>query len=135
VATFLIKTEPSEYSIDDLERDRQTTWDGITNNAALMHLRTARAGDEAIVYHSGKEKRIAGLASITSDAHPDPSKNDEKLAVIDLEFKKQAGHTVSLTQIKGDERFEGFDLVRQPRLSVMPVPAKWDRLLRKLAGL
>lgn len=135
MATFLFKTEPSDYSIDDLERDGGTVWDGIANNAALMHLRTVSPGDEALIYHTGKDKSIMGLAAIQSTSYPDPQEDDEKLAVVDIEFKKRAKSPLSLKEIKSDDRFDEFDLVRQPRLSVMPVPAKLDRLLRKMAGL
>lgn len=141
MTTYLLKSEPTDYSYDDLARDGKTVWDGVTNNAALIHIRSAREGDEALIYHTGKEKSIAGLARIVSDAYPDPrrpernAKGEAKFAVFDIEPIRRAGTPVTLAAIKGDDRFEGFDLVRQPRLSVMPVPAELDRLLRRLAGL
>lgn len=135
MASFLLKTEPGDYSLDDLERDGATVWDGITNNAALMHMRTVRKGDDALIYHTGGERSVVGLAQITSDPHADPGAGDPKVVVFDVEFRQRAASPISLAQIKGDERFAGFDLVRQPRLSVMPVPEEIDRLLRQEAGL
>jgi len=133
MATFLIKTEPTDYAWDDLVRDGSTVWDGVANNAALKHIREARAGDEALLYHTGKEKRIAGLCRITSD--PDPNADDDRLVVFDVEPVRGAPEPVTLKDVKADERFAEFALVRQPRLSVMPVPAPIDRALRKMCGL
>jgi len=141
MATFLFKTEPSDYSWDDLERDGRTVWDGVANNAALLHLRTARQGDEALIYHTGTEKRIAGLAKIVSAAYADPqrpgdnARGEPKFAVVDVEPMRPAARSVTLAEIKADDRFADFALVRQPRLSVMPTPAKIDAALRKMAGL
>jgi len=141
MATFLFKTEPSDYSWDDLKRDGRTVWDGVANNAALLHLRTARQGDEALIYHTGTEKRIAGLAKIVSAAYADPqrpgdnARGEPKFAVVDVEPMRPAARSVTLAEINADDRFADFALVRQPRLSVMPTPAKIDASLRKMAGL
>lgn len=141
MATFLLKTEPGDYAYDDLVRDKSTTWDGVTNNAALAHLRTARKGDEALIYHTGDEKRIVGLAAITSAPHEDPANpgttkdGAPKFAVVDLKPKKRAKTPITLAQLKADKRFSDFALVKQPRLSIMPVPPKLDALLREMAGL
>lgn len=141
MATFLLKTEPSEYGYDDLVREGRTIWSGVTNNAALAHLRTARKGDEALIYHTGDEKAIVGLAKIVSDPYEDPArpgrtpKGEPKFAVIDLAPLRVATAAVTLAQIKADPRFGSFPLVTQPRLSVMPVPPDIDRALRSMAGL
>lgn len=141
MTTFLLKTEPDDYAYDDLVRDGGTVWDGVKNNAALIHLRAMRRGDEALIYHTGKEKRIAGLASVVSNPYEDPKnpgenkEGDPRFAVVNLKPRKAATKEAMLADIKADKRFEGFDLVRQPRLSVMAVPAKLDRALRGMAGV
>jgi predicted RNA-binding protein with PUA-like domain len=135
MATLLLKTEPSEYAFGDLVRDKRTVWSGVTNAQALIAIRGARKGDEAFIYHTGDEKRIVGLAQITSDAYADPEGDDPKLAVFDLKPLRAAKTPVTLAQIKADPAFAGFALVKNSRLSVMVVPAELDRLLRRLAGL
>jgi predicted RNA-binding protein with PUA-like domain len=140
MATFILKTEPSEYSFGDLTRDKKTVWTGIRNPAALGHLRTARKGDEALIYHTGDEKAIVGLARVTSAPYEDPdqpgttSEGEPKFAVVDIAPIK-AVKAVTLATIKADPRFAKFPLVTQSRLSVVPVPAELDAILRKAAGL
>lgn len=141
MATFLLKTELDNYSFDDLVGDKRTHWDGVRNPTALMHMRTVKKGDEAFIYHTGKERRIAGLARIVSDVYEDPEnpgltgKGDLKGPLFDLAPVKAATKDVTLADIKADDRFKGFDLVRLSRLSAMPVPPMLDTLLRKMAGL
>jgi len=138
---FLLKTEPDNYSYDDLVRDKRTEWDGVRNPTALMHMRTAKKGDEAYIYHTGKERRIAGIAKIVSDVYADPAnpgltgKGDLKGPLFDVAPLKAATKDVTLADIKADDRFKDFDLVKLSRLSAMPVPPKLDKLLRKMAGL
>jgi len=143
MATLLLKTEPVEYSFGDMERDGSARWDGVTNAAALIALRGATKGDEVLVYHTGGEKAVVGLARVTRGAYEDPKRpglNDRgepKFAVIDLapvrRAKTPAGAT--LEKIKADARFKDFALVRIGRLSVMAVPPALDRVLRAMAGL
>lgn len=141
MATFLLKTEPSEYSFDDLTREKRAVWSGVSNNAALAHLRTMRKGDEAFIYHSGDEKAIVGLAQVIKAAYQDPeqpglnAKGEPKFAVVDLKPLRKARAAVTLAAIKADKRFAAFPLVTQSRLSVMPVPGEIDAALRALAGL
>lgn len=135
VPTLLLKTEPSEYSFDDLVRDRKTVWNGITNPGALIAMRGAKMGDEAFVYHTGSERRIVGLASLTTDPYADPDADDPKIVAFDIKPIRAARSPVTLAQIKADPRFKDFALVRQGRLSVMAVPAPIDRAIRELAGL
>ena len=131
---WLLKTEPSTYSYADLERDRRTTWNGVSNPVALKHLRAMAKGDETLIYHTGKEKAIVGIARITKAAYPDPRGDDPKLVVVDLEAVRSVKQPVTLAQVKADKRFVDFALTRVPRLSVMPVsPAQWKALLG-LAG-
>lgn len=135
MATYLLKTEPDDYSFEDLRKDKKTTWDGVENNTALKHMRSVVKGDEAFIYHSGDEKRIVGLAEIVSDPYPDRSQDDPRVVVFDIKAKKPAATPVSLEQIKAENRFSDFALVRQPRLSVMPVPGPIEAMLRGMAGL
>jgi predicted RNA-binding protein with PUA-like domain len=141
MATFLLKTEPDCYSYDDLIRDKRTEWDGVRNPTALMHMRTAKKGDFAYIYHTGKERRIAGLAEIVSDVYEDQenpgltAKGELRGPIFDVKPIKESTKKLTLADIKADARFENFDLVRLSRLSAMPVPAKLDKIIRKLAGL
>lgn len=130
MANWLLKTEPSTYSFDDLVRDKRTTWDGVSNPVALKHLRAMRKGDQAFVYHTGVEKAIVGLARIASDPFPDPKLDEASRVVIDLEPGRALRKPVTLAAVKADRRFAEFALVRISRLSVMPVsPDQWKHIL------
>ena len=118
---WLFKTEPSEYSYDDLEREKKTVWSGVSNNLALKNLRQVRLGDEILIYHTGDEKAVVGLAEAINEAYPDPKENDEKLIVVNIKPKRRFARAVTLAEIKNAEALKDFDLVRLPRLSVMPV--------------
>src|ERR1700679_2617819 len=118
MAKWLLKTEPDCYSWDDLIRDKKTTWDGISNALALKHLRTAKKGDLALIYHTGDEKAAIGVAEITSNAYPDPKAEDDRMAVVDLKLKHKFPRGVTLAEIKADPAFTGWDLIRNSRLSV-----------------
>lgn len=141
MATFILKTEPDAYSYDDLVRDGKAVWDGITNNAALAHLRSAKAGDEAMIYHTGDVKAIVGLAKVSRGAYEDPkqpgktAQGEPRFAVIEIKPLRAAKSPVTLAQLKADPRFAELPLVTQGRLSVVPVPASLDAIIRKLAGL
>jgi len=127
---WLLKTEPSDYSYADLNREGKTVWDGVSNNLALMHLRNMKRGDLGFIYHTGKERALMGIAEVISDPYPDPGKNDPKLVVVDVKAKEQLPQIVSLAEVKSDSAFSDFPLVRLPRLSVMPVTLpQWNRLL------
>lgn len=126
---WLFKTEPDDYSYGDLEQEKKTIWDGVSNNLALKNLREVRLGDEVLIYHSGNEKAIVGIAEAISDAYPDPKEHDEKVVVVNLKPKRRLSRPLSLQEIKAMESLRDFDLVRLPRLSVMPVsPAQWEVL-------
>lgn len=125
---WVLKTEPSEYGYSDLVRERRTRWEGVSNPVALRHLRSMEEGDEALIYHTGKEKAIVGLARIASAPYPDP--RDAKLVVVDVEPLKPLPEAVPLPAIRAEPSFADLGLVRMPRLSVVPVePAQWKRLL------
>jgi len=132
---WVLKTEPSAYGFSDLVRDRRTRWEGVSNAVALKHLRSMLEGDDALIYHTGNEKSLVGLARIASGPYPDPAQKDERLVVVDVEVGKPLTRPVSLAEIKADPAFKDLGLVRLPRLSVVPVePDQWRRLLA-MAGL
>lgn len=127
---FLLKSEPGDYSFDDLEKDGSTVWDGVRNYAALKHMREARKGDMALIYHTGRERAAVGIARITSDAYPDPQAGDPKVVVFDIQPVERLERPVTLAEVKDDPAFSDFALVTQSRLSAMPVPPElWERLL------
>jgi predicted RNA-binding protein with PUA-like domain len=127
---WLLKSEPSTYSFADLLRDRETVWDGVRNAAALIHIRAMREGDLALIYHSGSDKAVVGLATIASDPYPDPDTGDPRWAVVKIAADRALPSPVSLATIKADSAFAMLGLVRISRLSVMPVTAaEWRRLL------
>ncbi len=131
---WLVKTEPSTYSYDDLERAQTAVWDGVKNPVALRNLRSMHPGDQVLVYHTGDEKAVVGWATVVSAPYADPKKKDPKLTVIDLKAQRRLPQPVTLAQIKADKTFTDLPIVRQGRLSVSPVtPPQWTRLL-KLAG-
>jgi len=134
MAGWLFKTEPSTYSFADLEREGKAVWDGVGNPVALKNLRACKKGDTVIIYHTGEEKALIGLAEVTREAYPDPKQKNEKLVVVELKPGKRLKRPVTLAEVKARKEFAEFVLVRQPRLSVMPVSdAQWSALL-KLAG-
>ena len=132
---WLLKTEPTTYSFAQLQRDRRTVWDGVKNPMALKHLRAIQAGDEVFVYHTGDEKAVVGIAKALGAAYPDPKHTDGKLVVVDLAPVAELPRPVTLAEIKASAKIAGWDLVRLPRLSVMPVsPEHWaeiERLARR----
>jgi predicted RNA-binding protein with PUA-like domain len=124
---WLVKTEPSTYAFADLARAGQAVWDGVANPVALKHLRAMAAGDQCLIYHTGDEKRIVGMARVTKAAYPDPKANDPKLVVVDLAPIGPVARPVTLAEIKADPRFADWELVRVGRLSVIPVSAeRWQ---------
>ena len=132
---WLLKTEPDVYSFADLVRDGATRWDGVSNNAALKHMRGMQPGDAALIYHTGDERRAVGLAEIASAPYADPQAGDPKLVVVDVRALLALPQPVTLAAVKADPFFVGFPLVREPRLSVLPVSAEQWRRLLVMAGL
>jgi predicted RNA-binding protein with PUA-like domain len=126
---FLAKTDPETYSIDDLEKQKTTTWDGVTNPQAVRAIREMRPGDKVFIYHSGGESGVVGLARIVSDGRPDPK--NAKSAVADFEFLTRLDPPVTLSEIKQSKQFDDWALVRQGRLSTMAAPEKFVEWMRK----
>jgi predicted RNA-binding protein with PUA-like domain len=131
---WLLKTEPSTYSWDDLVTARRAVWDGVRNATALSHLRKMKPGDQALIYHTGNEKAIVGIAKVASAPYPDRQAGDPKLVVVAVEAGKRLPVPVTLATIKADPRFADFALVRIGRLSVMPVSGEQWQAILKLAG-
>jgi len=118
---YLLKTEPTVYSFSDLQRDKTTTWDGVSNPVAVKHLRAMQVGDELVIYHTGDQKQAVGTASVVSVDGADP-----KTPVVKIKADKALVHPVPLAQIKIHKLFGDSPLVRQGRLSVVPLSqAQW----------
>ena len=134
MAMWLLKTEPDCYSWDDLVRDKKTAWDGVTNATALIHIRAIRKGDLALIYHTGKERAAVGIAEVVKSPYPDPDEEDDRLVVVDVKPRRRLPQPVTLDTIKADKSFSGWDLIRNSRLSVMPVPAAMWKRIESLAA-
>ncbi len=126
---WLFKQEPESYSFSDLESEGKTTWDGVANPLALKYLRQISKGDKVYFYHTGKEKSVIGEMTISNGPKQDPNSDDPKLVVVEVVPSKRLKNPVSLDRIKQDSFFADWELVRIPRLSVMPVTkAQWERI-------
>ena len=126
---WLLKTEPSTYSWSDLEREKTAVWDGVSNPVALRNMAAMKPGDDALIYHTGDEKAVVGLARVTTAAYPDPKSKDPKLLVVDITPVRRVAKATTLQEIKADPSFRESPLVRQGRLSVVPLTdEQFDRL-------
>ena len=125
---YLAKTEPTVYSIDDLERDRQTVWDGVTNPQAVKAIRAMKPGDCVFLYHSGDVRAVVGIATVLSAGRDDT--NNPKSAVVDLAYGGRLDPPTSLSDIKQSGVFDDWALVRQSRLSTMEAPEKFVQWMR-----
>jgi predicted RNA-binding protein with PUA-like domain len=129
MALWLFKQEPTCYSFADLRRDGRTLWDGVRNAAARQHLRQVKRGDRVLFYHTGKDKAVVGVMRAIADARPAPTKDDPSAVVVEVAPGQALPRAVTLAEIKADKSLAGWDLVRLPRLSVMPVTqAQWRRV-------
>lgn len=126
---WLVKTEPNCYSYDDLEREKKTVWDGVSNALALKYLRQFKKGDQTLIYHTGDVKAVVGIAAVSSQPYVDPRLNDPKMVVVELKPKRRLSRAIPLSEIKANNDFRDFLLVKMARLSVMPVSdEQWERL-------
>jgi predicted RNA-binding protein with PUA-like domain len=132
MAYFLAKTEPGAYSIDDLERDGETVWDGVTNAQAVAVIKTMRPGDIVLIYHSGGEAAIVGTAEVISEPRPDA--NVPKSWVVVMRYRGRVAPPITLRQVKESGKFADFALVRQGRLSTQAVPQTFIDWLRAAHG-
>lgn len=126
---FLAKTEPTTYSIDQLERDGKTVWDGVTNPQALRAIRAMHPGDRIFIYHSGGQPAIVGWARVVSEPHSDSKQ--PKSTIVEIEFGGRIDPPVTLAHIKQTNLFSDWALVRQGRLSTMPAPGTFVDWIRK----
>lgn len=128
---WLLKTEPDNYSFDDLIRDKKTVWDGVANNAALICIRNTHKGDLALIYHTGDERQMVGIGEIISEPYPDPKEDNPKLAVFDIKPVRKLNKPVTLAQIKSNKKYKDFALVKEARKSVLEVPEEyWNEFLK-----
>ena len=131
---WLVKSEPSTYGWEQLVKDKKTTWDGVRNYAARIHLKAMKKGDEVFFYHSNEGMEIVGIAKVDKEAYQDPTTEDTNWVAVDLKPYKKLKNPVSLTQIKTDKRLKDMALVRIGRLSVQPVSEKEWKIIMELAG-
>src|SRR5262245_13059731 len=128
MASWLFKQEPACYSYADLERDGRTRWDGVKNSLARQHLAKVRSGDRVFLYHTGKEKAVVGVMEVITDPAPDPQGGDPKALAVEVRPVRRLHQPVPLAVIRRDRLLAGCDLVRLPRLSVLPLSAEqWRR--------
>jgi predicted RNA-binding protein with PUA-like domain len=130
---WLFKTEPSVYSFQQLQKDKKTVWDGVANNLALKNLKDIKKGDLIFIYHTGDERQAVGIARALGGAYPDPSKDDPKLLVVDVEAGKPLPKPVTLVEVKAHPKLKNFDLVRNSRLSIMKVADEQWEIMEGLA--
>jgi predicted RNA-binding protein with PUA-like domain len=127
---WLVKSEPFKYSWDQFSKDKRTFWDGVRNYQARNNLREMKKGDLVLWYHSNEGKEIVGIAKVVKEHYPDPTTDDPNWVVVDLAPFKKFKKTVTLEQIKTDRRLQNVGLIRQGRLSVMPLKAEeFDAIL------
>ncbi|MBM3644039.1 MAG: EVE domain-containing protein [Alphaproteobacteria bacterium] len=134
MAYWLLKSEPFKYSWAQLVKDKRTHWDGVRNHQAAANLRAMRRGEECFFYHSNEGLEIVGVCEVAREAYPDPSDETGKFVLVDIKPKRVVARPVSLAAIKQDKRLAEFALVRQSRLSVVPVrDAEW-RILEAMGA-
>jgi len=134
MAYWLVKSEPSTYSWDDLVKDKQTAWTGVRNYAARLHLNAMKKGDEVLYYHSMDTTEIVGIAKVIKESYKDPTTDDERWVAVDLKAVKKLKNAVTLDQIKKDKRLANMALVRISRLSCQPVTEEEWKVVMELAG-
>ena len=135
MAYWLMKSEPNEFSWDDLVRDGKTGWTGVRNFQATNNMKAMKKGELAFFYHSVEEKRIVGVMEVSKTYHPDPTDKEGRWGMVEVKPVKPVPKPVTLADIKADKRLADFLLVRQSRLSVVPVnDAQW-KILSRMAGL
>ena len=134
MAYWLVKSEPSVYSWEQFEKDKETVWSGVRNYAARLHLRAMKKGDQVLYYHSNEGLEIVGIAKVIKEAYQDPTTEDDRWVAVDLKPFRRLKHSVSMDQIKEDPRLKDMALVRISRLSVQPVSdAEW-KVVMGMAG-
>jgi predicted RNA-binding protein with PUA-like domain len=126
---WLFKTEPEDYSFEDLERDQRVMWSGVRNSITLKNLRGVRLGDQIFIYHEGDENAVVGMAEALTDAYPDPAEDDSSVVVVEIKPKRKFAQPVLLAEIRASADLDDFDPARLPLLSIMPVSkAQWQAI-------
>ena len=134
MAYWLVKSEPGTYPFAQLQKDKRTQWDGVRNFAAALNLKAMKKGDQCLFYHSGEGKEIVGIAEVLKEARPDPKDKTGKFVMVEIGAVKPLPNPVTLAAIKADPKFKDFQLVRQSRLSVVPVDAAHWKSILKMGG-
>jgi predicted RNA-binding protein with PUA-like domain len=134
MAHWLVKSEPSVYSWEQFEKDKETCWSGVRNYAARIHLKAMKKGDEVLYYHSNEGMEIVGVAKVSKEFYQDPTIDNDAWVAVDIKPVRRLKKPVSLAQIKGDKRLADMALVRLGRLSVQPVTDKEWAIVMGLAG-
>lgn len=134
MAHWLVKSEPFKYSWEQFEKDKTTTWDGVRNYAARIHLKAMKKGDEVLFYHSNEGMEIVGIAKVSKEFFQDPTTDDDAWVAVELKPVKKIKNPVTLETVKKDKRLAEMALVRLGRLSVQPVTDKEWKIVMELAG-
>ena len=134
MAYWLVKSEPSVYSWDDLEKEKQTCWSGIRNYAARLQLRNMKKADQVFFYHINEGTAIVGIAKVSKEAYQDPTTSDDKWSAVDLKPERKLKNPVTLEQIKKDKRLSNMALVRIGRLSTQPVTEEEWKIILEMSG-
>lgn len=135
MAHWLVKSEPGDWSWQDQLSVDKEPWDGVRNFQAQKNMRAMQVGDQVLFYHSGKERAVVGLCRVATGPYPDPDDETGRFCLVDLSAEKSAATPVTLAAIKAEPRLSEIALVRQSRLSVMPIDEKAFALIREMAGL
>jgi predicted RNA-binding protein with PUA-like domain len=134
MAYWLVKSEPFKYSLDQLQKDKVTTWDGVRNYAARNNLRSMKKGEEVLFYHSNEGVEIVGIAKVSKEAYQDPTTDNPAWLVVDIKPLKKLKRPVTLAQVKAEKRLVDMDLVRLGRLSVQAVKDEEWKIIMEMAG-
>jgi len=134
MAYWLVKSDPDTYGWKEFSHDKKTSWDGIRNYAARLHLRAMKKGDEVLFYHSNKDAGVVGTAKVTKEFYPDPTAKEEGWVSVELQYLKQLKNPVSLAAIKAEKKLKNMALVKISRLSVSPVTSEEFTTIVKMGG-
>lgn len=135
MAYWLFKSEPGAYSFERLQKDKRTCWDGVRNYQANNNMKAMKKGDRGFFYHSVNDKEIVGVVEVVKEHYPDPSDKSERFGMVDVKPVAPVENKVSLADIKAEPKLSDFALVRQSRLSVVPVTAAEWKVLCRMAGV
>jgi predicted RNA-binding protein with PUA-like domain len=131
---WLVKSEPDTYSFNDLVKDGETSWTGVRNYAARLHLKAMKKGDLVLFYHSGDESAVVGISKVKNEFYPDPTATEGEWFTVDLEKQKPLKKPVTLSQVKAEKKLKNTALVRIGRLSVQPLTKEEFDLIVKMGS-